>query len=285
MPRALEWRGRERVAGEVCAVAAVERVLMEELSWRQIGDLVQRGNKTTAILDAGAVEQHGPHLPTGTDTYLGQAIAERAARRLGNALVAPVLRPALSAHHFGFPGTFALSFETFVDVLGQMVQNLADTGFTHIALMSSHGGNVDIMQAHVPTIAKAVQPRAEVFFITRLEQYTTQMQAVLDDVGVSRERGGVHAGYNETAMMLYLHPDLVDMSKSEPGVVDPAFYSPQNIKRSQMESFTRGIKSQSPNGILGDPTGATAEVGQRLVELQAEMVAAAIRGYIGSGAR
>src|SRR5436190_24138119 len=84
-----------------------ERVLMQDMTWPEVRQALETG-KTTAVLACGAVEQHGPHLPTGTDDYLGTAIAERAARIAGNALVAPTLRPGLSEHHMHFPGAFTL---------------------------------------------------------------------------------------------------------------------------------------------------------------------------------
>src|SRR5919199_6108866 len=164
-----------------------DMVLMEHLSWKQIAEVVAAG-KTTVILDAGAIEQHGPHLPTATDTLIGQAVAERAARELDNALVAPVVRPACSAHHLGFPGTLTLEFMTFVDVLTQIVRNLADAGFKNIALMSSHGGNIDIMVAFAPTIAKSVQGKARVFMVSTLDLYFKQAQEVLEAEGISRPR-------------------------------------------------------------------------------------------------
>ena len=96
------------------------KILMEEMDWEEIRDAVDSG-KTTVILVSGATEQHGPHLPTGTDTILGYAVAVRAAVQLGNALVAPVIRPALSEHHMGFPGSFTLSWETYLAVLEEQL--------------------------------------------------------------------------------------------------------------------------------------------------------------------
>ena len=115
-----------------------ERLLMEEMSWREIEEAIA-GGKTTAILAVASIEQHGPHLPTGTDTYLGCALAEGIARELGNALVAPVMRPGLSEHHLDFPGTVTLTQETFMRVLQEHCTCLARHGFQDIVLISSHG--------------------------------------------------------------------------------------------------------------------------------------------------
>ena len=119
-----------------------DTVLMQELSWPEIQAAHDAG-KTTAILACGAVEQHGPHLPTGTDDYLGTAMAERAARLAGDALVAPTLRPGLSEHHMHFPGSFTLRPSTFVALLEDYCHSLARQGFRRIVVFASHGGNTD----------------------------------------------------------------------------------------------------------------------------------------------
>jgi creatinine amidohydrolase len=79
-------------------------------------------------------------------------------------------------------------------------------------------------------------------------------------------------------MMLHVAPALVRMEQAEPGRSDDDFYLPENVRRSQLESFLYGVQAQSPNGVLGDPTGATAEVGEQLLEIAAEAVAADIAG-------
>jgi creatinine amidohydrolase len=89
---------------------------------------------------------------------------------------------------------------------------------------------------------------------------------------VSRPRAGVHAGYTETAEMLVVAPELVHMDRAAPGRCDDDFYAPEQIKWSQLDSFVRGIRVQRPSGILGDATGATADVGELLMQMRAQMV-------------
>ena len=251
------------------------RFLMEEMTWTEIRKAMEQG-KTTALFACGAIEQHGPHLPTGTDTYLGTAIAERVAQKRGDILVAPTLRPGSSEHHMAFPGTLTLRFEVFVEVLKDYCTSLARQGFKRIYMFSSHGGNVDLIAAHFPAIAKALSDLALVFMVgSGLGAMQAQI-AFLKDHGIAPGAAGVHAGYTETAEMLVVRPDLVDMSRAEPGRSDDAFYSPERVRLSQLESFTRGVHTQAPNGILGDPTGATAEIGEQLLDLRAQLIAGEI---------
>ena len=252
-----------------------QRVLMQEMTWPEVERALAEG-KTTVLLACGAVEQHGPHLPTGTDDYLGTAIAERAARIAGNALVAPTLRPGLSEHHMHFPGSFTLRPSTFVALVEDYCESLARQGFSRIVVFPSHGGNADTLRAHAPLLARAFQGRCEI--VVSLRDGMQRIADLLAERGVTLGRAGAHAGYTETSMMLRQLPDLVRMEAAEPGRSDDDFYLPENIGRSQMESFLHGIQTQSPNGVLGDPTGSAPEAGEELLELVAAELAADLAG-------
>ena len=244
-------------------MATKDTVLMEELSWTEIAQRLEDGHRT-AVLACGAIEQHGPHLPTGVDTYLGYSIAEGVARELGDALVAPTLRPGCSDHHMDFPGTFSISRETFVSLLSEYCESLANAGFTTIAVIPSHGGNVDVMRTYTPKIARELQDQASVYFV---EMDFNELNEYCEEHDIPKEIAGVHAGLSETARMLYDYEHLVDMENAEEGMTDPEFYDPDRIPQSQLESFTHGVREQAPNGILGDARGATAEQGKAMKEI------------------
>jgi creatinine amidohydrolase len=242
-----------------------DTVLMEEMTWKEIQKAIQQGMHT-AILVAASVEQHGPHLPTGTDTIIGYALAQGVARKLGNALVAPVLRPGLSRHHMDFPGTMTLRLKTFVKVIEEYCASLQHHGFKYVILFVSHGGNSDVLKAVTPSIAKKCAPALQILYVYPVEKNLASLQDYLDKKGISRERAGVHAGFSETSMMLALRPDLVAMEKTGPGLVEKGFYKPENLEKSKMESFVHGVKSQSGNGILGDPTGSDSDAGKAILD-------------------
>lgn len=249
-----------------------DTLLIEEMTWPQVKAAIANG-KDTAILACGAIEQHGPHLPTGTDTYLGTAIALRAAAIAGNALVAPTLRPGLSEHHMHFPGSFTVSPETFVAMLRDYCVSLARQGFKRVIVFASHGGNADMMRAHIPEIARAVTDQCEVRLSEGGPEETNKMVELARDHNVGRAQAGAHAGFVETSMGLAAFAPLVDMSNAEAGRSDDAFYEPENIRASQLESFLHGIQSQAPNGVLGDPHGSSAQVGHQLIEIAAAALA------------
>jgi creatinine amidohydrolase len=247
-------------------------VRIEELTWMEIERRVEDGTET-AILDCAATEQHGTHMPMGVDTFLGDELAERVARELGDALVAPTLRPGCSEFHADFPGTLSLSRETFVDVLADYCDSLADT-FEYVVLLTTHGGNTATMAAHVPDIAREHADDAEIFFVAP-EEYADAFD--WERRGVTREQNGHHAGYSETALMLAARPELVDVDAAEAGMADPEFYDPEREPYSRFRTLVHGLRSQSENGIMGDPRGATAEEGEALFEARVAAVADAIR--------
>jgi creatinine amidohydrolase len=242
------------------------------MTWRQVGDAIASGS-STVVFACGATEQHGPHLPIGTDTFLGTAIAERAALIAGGTLVAPTLRPGLSDHHIAFPGTLTVRPQTFLDLLTDYCASLARHGFTRVVIFPSHGGNSDIMKAHVPWLARRLAPDAELVYSMGAVEQIQKSAEWLAERGISIGRAGAHAGFSETSMMLAYRPELVAMDAAEPGLAEDELYAPERVRRTQLESFLYGIKAQSPNGILGDPTGADAETGEQLLQMAAEAIA------------
>lgn len=253
-------------------------VLMEEMSWTEIRDAIRSG-KDTALLVAGSIEQHGPHLPVMTDSLVGKHIAEQAAVKLGNALVAPVLQPALAEHHLGFPGTISLNFQDFIAVLTDYCSSLAQAGFKNIVLISAHGGNTDTIIAYAPRIAKQLLQQTNVYVATGAvgPDEARRRKALAEKYHVSVGQAGVHSGWLETSMVLAVRPDLVDMNQAVAGLDQDSFYSPENMKRNQLRGFAVGVKPYSANGILGDPRGASAEAGRELLKMAIEELVQTVR--------
>jgi creatinine amidohydrolase/Fe(II)-dependent formamide hydrolase-like protein len=137
---------------------------------------------------------------------------------------------------------------------------------------------MDVMKAQFPWLARSLADRCEVVLSMRLADDLRAIGEYLAGHGVTVGRAGVHAGYSETAMMLAHAPHLVRMEAAEPGLSDDEFYAPDQVQRSQLSSFLYGIRSQSTNGVLGDPTGAEAQVGEHLLQMVAESLARDVTG-------
>jgi creatinine amidohydrolase len=253
-------------------------IKLEECSWKQVEAAFQDGFDTV-IIPSGSVEQHGPHLPIITDAAIGEVLAERIASGLGHAFAAPVIRPGLSAHHMFFPGSFTLSPETFICVLEDYCLSLAHHGFKNLVLISSHGGNFSTIQQSAGRIQETLKEKglpAVVIPYVDMEEYVTWQQDILiQEYGGRKEEASGHADVVETAMMLVIRPDLVNMAKAESGWMGDLFTVEDQL-------FRDGLHSLTSNGVLGDPRRATAEMGKRLLDVLVLKMTDAIRSRIQS---
>ena len=251
-------------------------VKLEECSWPQVQAALREGYDTVVITSA-SVEQHGPHLPVLTDTLIGEVLGERIAGSLGNAFSAPVIRPGLSEHHMAFPGSFTLSPGAFLQVLEDYCLSLARHGFRFLVLISSHGGNFSAIEQGAGRIQERIRESglaAVVIPYVDLEKYVRlQQEFLVKTYGGQAEEASGHADVVETAMMLAIRPDLVQMQKAEPGWMGDLFTVKDQL-------FSAGLQSITANGILGDPRRATAEMGRQVLELTVREMAADIRALI-----
>jgi len=227
----------------------MEELFIERLSWPEVEAALAAG-KRRAIVCAASTEQHGPHLPEATDALLGAAYAEGLARRLGDALVAPVIRPACSEHHMAFSGSLTISETLLMDLIDAYLASLRRHGFERFVVMSSHGGNY-------PVLARWAQqrPAADAIVISDIGVFDAGFEAIRR-FGRT-DSAGPHAEVLETSMMLHLHPDLVHMERAEPG-----FTGDVRLE----DVLTRGMRAITSNGIIGDPVGATAEMGVAVLD-------------------
>jgi len=169
---------------------------MEEMTWPEIRAAIADGYDTV-VVGIGSTEQHGPHLPTMTDTRIGDDVAHRVARRLGNALQARTVPFGMSEHHLAFGGTVSLRPATLKAVLEDTVDSLARCGFRRIVLLPSHGGNFATVQAVIDE-AHAERPGVVVTGYADLLGFSGFLERESARFGVSAEACGAHAGENET---------------------------------------------------------------------------------------
>ncbi len=195
----------------------------------------------------GATEQHGPHLPFDTDTVIAEAVSTRLDAA---AIVAPVLAYGSSGEHQDFPGTISIGHSALRMMLVELVRSTAHWA-GRVIIVNGHGGNIPCLSAVVPELI------AEGHDVAWLPCATSA--------------GDAHAGVTETSIMLHLAPDRVRLDRAEGGPKTELALLLRKLKRS-------GVRAVSPSGVLGDPTGATAEHGRRCLD---EMVAGALRRFEG----
>ncbi|WP_189321527.1 mycofactocin biosynthesis peptidyl-dipeptidase MftE [Streptomyces flaveus] len=211
---------------------------LADTSWPDIPD------DALVLVPLGSTEQHGPHLPLSTDTLIARAVARRAAGLLpGRVLVAPAIPYGASGEHAGFPGTVSIGHEALRHVLVETVRSLA-LWADRVAFVNGHGGNAETLRAAVVEL--------------RHQGHDVGW------VGCEVPDGDAHAGFTETSVLLHLAPEHVLMRRAAPGDRRPLAALMPRLRAA-------GVRAVSPTGVLGDPTGACADQGRRILrELAAD---------------
>ena len=218
----------------------------------------------TAVCTFGSTEQHGLHLPMGTDSLWGEVLGQRVTEALGNALQVPGLRIGCSDHHMDFAGSLTLREETFFQIVQDICHSLARHDFKRIVLLPTHGGNF----RPIGKAAALIQPQlpgVKLVAYSDLAAFVEAVYAVGEAAGIAAERVGAHAGEHETSMILALRPDLVAMSQAEAGFVGDHLGLATTI-------FEKGFREVTENGVLGDPREATAELGERYMQAMTQLL-------------
>ncbi len=239
------------------------------LSWTAIADLPDKSN-TVIVLPTGAIEQHGPHLPCSVDSVISSGVAGHALARLPADIPAYAIPPITygkSDEHLHFPGTLTLSGDTLlhsprdsrIPVSGRLSQAADDQRSRRTAAGPANGlpGNAPASRRYDPHPARRVQrPQQRKQFLSPQEQ-----------------KMAMHAGHSETALMLALAPECVHMARAVANF-PPPFPCPTLSKGRPAAAWAS--YDFGPSGVIGDPTPATLEQGQGLLESLAVSWAQAI---------
>jgi len=243
---------------------------LAELTWPEVARAVAAG-ATTMILPLGATEQHGPHLPLGTDTARAEALAERLAER-GPVLVAPVLPVGCSDEHGGFAGLLSLEAETLVAVIVDCARRMAAWGIRRLVVLSAHGGNGRAL-ALAETRLRRELPELALWVPDAGAICGAAVGEVAAMDGISPNAVGLHAGEGETSELLCLHPEQVRMDRAVPGYTGDMGVGLARLVAS-------GTLALTPTGVVGDPRPADPERGERYLAAQAACYEAALRRWL-----
>ncbi|GAB3039633.1 creatininase family protein [Natronobiforma cellulositropha] len=219
-------------------------------TWTDVADC----ESDLAVLPVGSTEQHGPHAPLGTDTLLAGVIADAAVEAFdGEVVRAPTIPVGVAAEHRHFPGTMWVSPDTFRAYVRDCVASLAAHGFERVVLVNGHGGNVGALEEVAGTISRADAAYAVAF---------TWFQAIGE---AGAEMG--HGGPLETSLLAYCHPELVREGRLEAARDGGADGWGEWVRYT---SLAHDSAAFSENGVVGDPTAASAERGEALFEVAVE---------------
>ena len=233
---------------------------------------------TVLILPIGSVEQHGRHMPLGTDSMLAHGVALGAVERLpaGSTAVLPPPWYGYSPHHMRYPGTVSLSVETLSALVGDIVGSVVAHGFRRIVLVNGHGGNAGIVDVLSADLGARHYGRARIAGLT----YFKLAQAAITKLRESRPGGMGHACEFETAMMLHIRPDTVHMERAVTAYPETGspFLSTDLVQGSRVATYV-DFKDLSETGTFGDTRLASPDKGARFHAAVCDELAAFITDF------
>lgn len=215
----------------------------------RLGDLSWPAVSSTWLLavPVGSTEQHGPHLPLSTDTDIAIAVCDRLARVRADVIVAPAVAYGSSGEHAGFPGTLSIGRRALELLLVELARSATET-FARVVFVNGHGGNADALRRAARTLVRegrdvlAWSPAAN---------------------------GDAHAGWTETSLQLAIDPTRVVATAAEAGEVGQLAALLPALRAGRLREIT-------PNGVLGDPAGASAADGRALLDAMSMGLAGAV---------
>jgi creatinine amidohydrolase/Fe(II)-dependent formamide hydrolase-like protein len=237
-------------------IEAVDTVFIEDLTWMEVRDAIKAGN-TSVLVATGGMEQNGPYLVTGKHNVVLQAMTESIARKLGNALVAPIIAFVPEGDidpptgHMRYPGTISLTEQTYQALLRDIASSLKAHGFEHIIFIGDSGGNQAGMKAVAEELTARFGGRPGVHFIPEFYDYEGLMDW-LKEQGYPQVDQGLHDDYGITSIMMSVDPESVRYR----------------------QRVAKGL--DSINGLKITPVAKTQEVGRKAVEWRANKTVEAI---------
>jgi creatinine amidohydrolase len=232
----------------------------ERLTSPALGGLLRDDPAHVGLIPVGATEQHGPHLPTGTDTLIARGICAEASRQCG-ALVLPEIPIGCSfGHGRQLPGTLSLSPAQFAGLVQQMVDWAAASGLRRVLFVNAHVGNVAPLMAATDPV-RLERPDIRVGVVN----WWTMSDALAREAAA--DGADWHANRAETSLMLALHPELVDVAAAR-NAADP--------DRTDGLVFRYTAPLLSSNGVTGRPGEATRDQGIRLLSTIVELLAVTV---------
>jgi creatinine amidohydrolase len=238
----------------------------ELMTWPEIREVASE--ERVVVVPIGTLEDHGHHLPIDTDVRIISAICERACSRAADRVVLlPTVTHGYSPHHRDFPGSISIAWDTFVRYLCDITSSLILHGFTRIILANGHGSNMPLVDI---AARLTIVDHPETLCCSYFYLYTPEGQEAVRAVRESEFPGGMaHACELETSIYLAIAPELVQMDKAEKDLNQPPskyFYLDWFDGPGSMMEYWSTL---SRTGTMGDPTLATAEKGESLLEAAA----------------
>jgi creatinine amidohydrolase len=249
---------------QVHAQRPPDTVFLEQLTWEEVRDLIGAG-RTSAIIATAGTEQNGPHMVLGKHRYIIEYAADRIARTLGNALVAPVITYVPEGSwenprgHMAKAGTITLPNDRFMALLEHTAKSLKAGGFADIIFIGDSGGNQNGMRdvaARLNEEWRGTRHRAHFIGDYYTKSSADAQRYITAQLGIPADDVGSHAGISDTSQLMFVNAKYVRLDRRAPGGGDP------------------------DSGVSGDPTKASAQIGEVLMRIKIDNAVAQIRSSL-----
>jgi len=254
----------------------METKMLEEMSWEEFDRA--REEAVAALIPIGSIEEEGPHLPLGVDTFVAVEVAKKVALQLP-VVVLPQVSIGYSEWHKGFPGTLSLNLSTLTQMLREICGDLAEQGLNRIVFINPHVGN------ETPIMEVAIELRKK--SLARVAMF--HLWAIANEMGKEIEglveKRFAHGGEMMTSVMLALRPDLVHKEKAVKEFERPPMEGSKQegsfrvLFKNRHINFYCLSKELTKSGTMGDPTHATQEKGEIIIKAWVDLICDFIREF------
>ncbi len=234
----------------------MNKIFLNEFTGKEMREAIERGSITCAIAVFGSCENHGDHLPLGPDLFVPTEMARRVAAKVEGVVIAPGLPFGASIHYNAYPMTINLRYETMIAVAEDVLESLVASGIDRILVLNGHDGNIPALEIAARNVKDRHRDATIVYVPSWWDITAAKIPEVLGDWS-----GLGHGGEGETSVTMAVHPDLVHPEDALRQMPDDV------IRLGEFSTVIWDIAELTATGATGDPTEATAEKGEQMIQV------------------
>ena len=231
-------------------------------------------NKRILIFPFSSIEQHGNHLPVGTDKFILDGILDAFVRKypkLNNFIIMPNIYFGSASEHLQFKGTISINSSRYIDYVVDIVDQFCANKHHKFIFLNSHGGQT----SHLDIVSKELKSKYPSIDIVKANYFL--FKGFENIISEKELNYGYHGGEFETSLMLYLKPNLVKMNKILKNYISSDYNSKKLISYEMNIKRAWNTKDLSKNGIIGNPIDANADKGKKILNLTIDTLSKIIK--------
>ncbi len=249
------------------------------IKWNEClsSDFHEINEEDIALVVVSSLEQHALHLPTGTDEFIGQAIAEESALKSNKRIyLMPPVNYGFSYHHLKFRGSISLKQKHLMGIVKDIVRCTYNMGFEKIVIFNSHGGNIPALSVAINDLgSEGIDTITLISYWNFIGEFISKTR--------ESDLGGIgHAGEMETSLMMYIKPKLVRNEKLQGYKLAEGnkWYNPDMFAKNKVTIY-KEFSNISATGNVGTSDFASAQKGKEILDYTTDKISEFLDGYFG----